>query len=65
MALVDDCIKERWGTKKSHRIGLPLTNKATDIEHTGPKAFVQQIFSRRSSDQNTRNHPNPNPVAAY
>ncbi|KAF6798754.1 hypothetical protein CSOJ01_12678 [Colletotrichum sojae] len=49
MALVDDCIKERWQTKKVHRIPVPLTSKTVDVE--GPRAFMQHIFQRRGSDQ--------------
>ncbi|KAI2607409.1 uncharacterized protein GGS25DRAFT_522930 [Hypoxylon fragiforme] len=52
MALVDDCIKERWQTKKVHRIGLPLMSRSLDVS---PKAFVQQMFARRNSDH----HPSP------
>ncbi|ORY63126.1 uncharacterized protein BCR38DRAFT_485893 [Pseudomassariella vexata] len=65
MALVDDCIKERWGTKKAHHIGLPLTSKSVDVEYVGPKAFVQQMFSRRKSDENSSALRQANPVAAY
>lgn len=55
MSLVDDCIKERWGLKKVHHIGVPLTNKTVHVE--GPKAFVQNIFSRRNPDSRpTRHH---------
>ncbi|KAI1377536.1 hypothetical protein F4677DRAFT_444128 [Hypoxylon crocopeplum] len=55
IALVDDCIKERWQTKKIHRIGLPLTSKSLDVEVVSPKAFVQHMFARRNSDH----HPSP------
>jgi hypothetical protein len=68
MALVDDCIKERWGTKRVHRIGLPVRSKTMDLEYVGPKAFVQHIFSstRRYSDQSSPSrHAHHNPVAAY
>ncbi|KAM0810947.1 hypothetical protein AB5N19_11300 [Seiridium cardinale] len=66
MALVDDCIKQRWGTKnmRPQLMGLPPRSKTMD-EHTGPKSFVQQIFSRRNSDHsNPLRHTHP-PVAAY
>ncbi|OTB19864.1 hypothetical protein K445DRAFT_52946 [Daldinia sp. EC12] len=52
MALVDDCIKMRWQTKKSPRIGLPLLSRSLDVS---PKSFVQQMFTRRNSDH----HPSP------
>ncbi|KAL7627605.1 hypothetical protein AAE478_001798 [Parahypoxylon ruwenzoriense] len=50
IAFVDDCIKERWQSKKPHRIGVPLTTKATDVEIASPKSFVQNLFFRRNSD---------------
>ncbi|KAI1083575.1 hypothetical protein F5B20DRAFT_411326 [Whalleya microplaca] len=66
MSLVDNCVKERWQTKKIHRIGLPLTSKTLDVEVISPRAFVQQMFARRNSN------PRPRPlrfqqrtVAAY
>lgn len=47
MALVDDCIKERWQTKKIHH--LPVFG---NVEYVGPRAFIQRVFSQRrvSSD---------------
>ncbi|KAK2042124.1 hypothetical protein LZ31DRAFT_556397 [Colletotrichum somersetense] len=50
MALVDDCIKHRWQTRKIHRIAVPLTSRTVDVEYVGPRAFVQQLFHRRASD---------------
>ncbi|KAL0944484.1 uncharacterized protein CTRU02_202371 [Colletotrichum truncatum] len=49
MALVDDCIKDRWQVKKVHRIPVPLTTKTVDVE--GPRAFMHHLFQRRASDQ--------------
>ncbi|KAI1386296.1 uncharacterized protein F4822DRAFT_311518 [Hypoxylon trugodes] len=63
IALVDDCIKERWQTKKPRpHIGLPLLSKSLD----SPKNFVQHMLARRNSEH----HPSPlrfqsKPVAAY
>ncbi|KAK1720974.1 hypothetical protein BDP67DRAFT_391170 [Colletotrichum lupini] len=51
MALVDDCIKTRWQTKKFTRIPVPMTSRSVDVEHVGPKAFMQHLFQRRPSDQ--------------
>lgn len=42
MALVDDCIKERWQTKKGYRLPAAL-------ETINPKAFIQHVFGRRHS----------------
>ncbi|KAK4228830.1 hypothetical protein QBC38DRAFT_135893 [Podospora fimiseda] len=53
MALVDDCIKERWQSPKVHTIPVPLTRRTLSFESVNPKAFVQNLFHRRLSD----NHP--------
>ncbi|KAI6595859.1 hypothetical protein MCOR12_006360 [Pyricularia oryzae] len=50
MALVDDCIKQRWQTPKIHRIPLPLTSRTWDLEYVGPKAFLQRAFSFRTQN---------------
>ncbi len=71
MALVDDCIKERWQTKKVHRIPVPLTSKTVNFETVSPKSIIQHIFGRRNSnDQSHRPTPSSplqftNPVAVY
>lgn len=63
MALVDDCIKEKWQTKKPRRLSLPLPAKGID-----PRALVHQIFTWRGSE-NHHNQPSPlryhTAVAAY
>ncbi|KAI1207090.1 uncharacterized protein F4807DRAFT_453144 [Annulohypoxylon truncatum] len=66
MALVDDCIKERWQTKKVRKIGIPLMSRSLDVEVVSPKTFMQHMFTRRNSEH----HPSPlrfhqRPVAAY
>ncbi|KAK3358647.1 hypothetical protein B0T24DRAFT_128474 [Lasiosphaeria ovina] len=68
MALVDDCIKERWQTKKKvHRIPVPLTSKTVNLGHVGPRSFMQHVFGRRHSNDYSA-PPSPlrfaNPVAA-
>jgi hypothetical protein len=68
MALVDDCIKERWEGKKTHtRIPLPLTTKSVSIGHVSPKAVMQHVFRRRPSVH--QSPPSPlrytTPIAAY
>ncbi|KAK4163201.1 hypothetical protein QBC43DRAFT_320164 [Cladorrhinum sp. PSN259] len=50
MALVDDCIKERWQTPKVHTIPVPLTSRKLSFESVSPKAFVHNLFQRRHSD---------------
>ena len=47
MALVDDCIKERWQAKKPRRISLPLAPKGMDA-----KSIMHQLFTRRPSENN-------------
>ncbi|KAF3767972.1 hypothetical protein M406DRAFT_254393 [Cryphonectria parasitica EP155] len=53
MALVDDCIRERWQTKKSSRI--PVLG---EIESTGPRAFMHRVFTQRRSSGDHHNHHN-------
>jgi len=70
MALVDDCIKERWQTKKVHRIPVPLTSKTVNLGYSGPRSFMQHVFGRRySNDHNSTSPSSPlrfaNPIAAY
>lgn len=66
IALVDDCIKERWQTKKVHRIPVPLTHKTVNI---APRSFMQHVFGRRYSNDYYSSPPSPlrfaNPIAAY
>ncbi|KAK2051237.1 hypothetical protein LY76DRAFT_414546 [Colletotrichum caudatum] len=64
MALVDDCIKHRWQTRKIHRIAVPLTSRTVDVEYVGPRAFVQQLFHRRASDH-TSSPLRQRPIATY
>ncbi|KAL2021110.1 hypothetical protein VTK56DRAFT_7529 [Thermocarpiscus australiensis] len=71
IALVDDCIKERWQTKKAHRFPVPLTSKTVSLENVSPRAILQHVFGRRYTDDH-RHHPAPssplrfaNPIAAY
>ncbi|KAJ0115784.1 hypothetical protein J7T55_010607 [Diaporthe amygdali] len=52
IALVDDCIKERWQPKKSHHI--PVLG---DVQYVGPRAFVQRVFSSRRNSASQDHHP--------
>ncbi|KAL2260533.1 hypothetical protein VTK26DRAFT_5431 [Humicola hyalothermophila] len=62
MALVDDCIKERWEAKKPHR--LPMS-----FETISPKAIIQHVFGRRHSVDHQPAPSSPlrftRPVEAY
>ncbi|KUI55077.1 hypothetical protein VP1G_02421 [Cytospora mali] len=63
MALVDDCIKERWQTPKVHH--LPVLG---DVERGGPRSFMQRVFSQRSNSSDHYHHSPPrypNPISAY
>ena len=77
MALVDDCIKERWQpAKKVHHIPVPLTHKTVDVVPMSPKTMLQQVFGRRNSKENHQHeyqyYSKPssplryaNPISAY
>lgn len=72
MTLVDDCIKERWQTKKVHHIPVPLIHKTVSFENINPRAIMQSIFGRRHSHSNDRPPSAPssplrfaNPVPVY
>jgi hypothetical protein len=53
MALVDDCIKERWQAKKAHRIPVPFS-KGVNFGAVSPKALMQHVFGRRNSNDHQR-----------
>lgn len=67
MALVDDCIKERWQTKKKvHRIPVPLTSKTVNLGlggYGGPRSFMQHVFGRRYSNDHSHNAAGTNPTS--
>ncbi|ROW02222.1 hypothetical protein VSDG_02425 [Cytospora chrysosperma] len=54
MALVDDCIKERWQAPKVHH--LPVLG---DVERGGPRSFMQRVFSQRSNSSEREHHHSP------
>ncbi|AEO60707.1 hypothetical protein MYCTH_2310226 [Thermothelomyces thermophilus ATCC 42464] len=54
IALVDDCIKERWQTKKAHRIPMPSPLKSVNLDAVSPKALMQHVFGRRYSNDHQR-----------
>lgn len=68
MALVDNCIKERWQTKKAVRIPVPLTSKTVGV---APKALMQHVFGRRNSNEQDYHPSSPSslrhmhPISAY
>ncbi|KAK3312392.1 hypothetical protein B0H66DRAFT_397756 [Apodospora peruviana] len=68
MALVDDCIKERWQTKKVHRIPVPMTSKTVNLGYVGPRALIQHVFGRRYSNDHSSSPSSPlrfaSPIAA-
>ncbi|KAL2171487.1 hypothetical protein VTG60DRAFT_2655 [Thermothelomyces hinnuleus] len=54
IALVDDCIKERWQTKKAHRIPMPSPLKSVNLDAVSTKALMQHVFGRRYSNDHQR-----------
>lgn len=69
IALVDDCIKERWQTKRVHRIPVPLTSKRVSLDNVKPKALMHHVFGRRYSNDHSQPHPSSplrlaSPIAA-
>jgi hypothetical protein len=57
MALVDDCIKERWQTKKPQR---------APVEYAGTKSFMHQMFTRRAPPEQPHSPlRHALPIAAY
>ncbi|KAK1836460.1 hypothetical protein QBC39DRAFT_338148 [Podospora conica] len=63
MALVDDCIKERWQPKKTHQIALPLTQRTLNFGAATPRSFMQ-LFGRRNSNKSTTASPLRTPLEA-
>ncbi|TVY25465.1 hypothetical protein LHYA1_G005736 [Lachnellula hyalina] len=50
IALVDDCIKHHFHSKKhSHQVSVPLTPLKYEVKFVSPKAMVQHIFKRKNS----------------
>lgn len=56
IALVDDCIKQRFSPKhkQPRKMNVPLTQRS--IEYVGPKALVDAMFRRRGSVEKEREH---------
>ncbi|KAH6676375.1 hypothetical protein B0J14DRAFT_353200 [Halenospora varia] len=55
IALVDDCIKRRFHSKKNtHQVGVPMTPLKYDMEFVTPKAMVEHMFKRRNSGGSTK-----------
>lgn len=68
MALVDDCIKQRWQTKsdkKIHRIGVPLTSKTVDFEYVGARSLMHNLFQRRASDAHAHSPRGGRAIPSY
>ncbi|KAI0025551.1 hypothetical protein F4780DRAFT_339772 [Xylariomycetidae sp. FL0641] len=66
MALVDDCIRERWQSQRTRRISVPLTSRTMDVDMFDPRDFIRQLLRRRHSDHRTHSPPRPyRMIAAY
>jgi hypothetical protein len=67
IALVDDCIKERWQVKKktaTRRISMP-SRSLTSTSFTSKGLTLGGLFHRRNSEQNPSPLRFATPVAAY
>ncbi|KAF8248360.1 hypothetical protein K440DRAFT_548501 [Wilcoxina mikolae CBS 423.85] len=70
IALIDDCIKRKYKSKRTIQLVLPTTGKTPlkmNMEYVGPKRFIDEMFHRRpilsrSSTSNTQQH-RPTPPA--
>ncbi|RPB26003.1 hypothetical protein L211DRAFT_782257 [Terfezia boudieri ATCC MYA-4762] len=50
MALVDDCIKRKYRTKKVVQLNIPLpmtSHLKMNMEYVGPKRLIDEVFNRR------------------
>ncbi|TDZ58648.1 hypothetical protein CTRI78_v005237 [Colletotrichum trifolii] len=57
MALTDNCIRERWGQKKAHRVTVPLTGRSVEVD-------IVHFLKRRGSDQ-TSSPLRQRPISTY
>lgn len=54
MALVDDCIKRKYRTKKVVQLNIPLpmtSHLKMNMEYVGPKRLIDEVFNRRPTIQ--------------
>jgi len=66
MALVDDCIKERWQQPKSllARIPVPLTHKTVNLDSVMPRSLMSMFGRRNSNDHhNQQQHQHSTPTS--
>jgi hypothetical protein len=57
MALVDDCIKQRWHRTDRFHLPVPIPNlspKGLNMEYVGPKRLIDEVFNRRGSNSTPR-----------
>ncbi|KAI5783919.1 hypothetical protein DFH27DRAFT_274521 [Peziza echinospora] len=54
MALVDDCLKRKFSSKKTVQLSIPLpmtSNLKMNMEYVGPKRLIDEVFNRRPALQ--------------
>ena len=48
IALVDDCIKRKWHSKRSAQLNVPVQPSGkTASDFVGPKRLMDEVFNRR------------------
>jgi len=61
IALVDDCIKRRWHSKRSVQLALPSltdrSSKISSVEASKPKRMIEEVFGRRGPTATQRPMP--------
>ena len=61
IALVDDCIKRRFHSKRSTLLHIPLVRNASfklpTMEYVGPKRLIDEVFNRRAVPVSSSRRP--------
>lgn len=60
MALVDDCIKRRFSSKKNAQLHIPLMRSASmkmNMEYIGPRRLIDEMFSRNTRGASPSKQP--------
>lgn len=58
IALVDDCVKRRWHSKRSVQLTLPMKSSLKkNKEYVRPKRLIDEVFNRRGPTDTHRSTP--------
>ncbi|KAK5006687.1 hypothetical protein LTR16_004256, partial [Cryomyces antarcticus] len=49
IALVDDCIKQRFHSKQSRQLVIPMASLKMNMEYVGPQRLINEVFNRPSA----------------